>query len=305
VPDSSATKVSFWRDLPMLGMYLVGRLTSDETKRVSRMYSIYPPSPLKVGRRTDYMNLGYWPDGCANLDDASDALADLLARSVGMSAGDRVLDVGFGYGDQDFSWLRDYDPQRIVGLNVTPKQVEAARAKADRLRLSDQLDFRLGSATDMPFSAGSFDRVTALECAFHFPPRTAFFAEAFRVLRPGGTVATVDVLPLGGLPKSAITSEALSWIRHSVPEENWYPSSVYADKLREAGFTDVRVESIRDRVYEPWRLDVLRRITDPSFRKRVGAMYTRVFDRRWANQDALVREMRELDYVVFVARKPE
>jgi erythromycin 3''-O-methyltransferase len=305
VPDDSPVKVSFWRDLPKLGMYVAGRFTREPTRRVSRMYAIFPPGPMKVGRQTTYMNLGYWPDGCPDLDHAGEALADLLARSAGFKPGDTVLDAGFGYGDQDFAWLRDHGPQQIFGLNITREQVDRARLRAEAEKSAGRLDFRFGSATDMPFPANAFDRVVALESAFHFSPRTAFFAEAFRVLKPGGTLATADVLPLGQARISDIRSRALSWIRDSVPEENWYSAATYGEKLRTAGFIDVNVESIRDRVFEPFRQDFLRRLRDPGLRRRMDPIYTWFFDRRWSDQETLKREMKELDYVIVVARKPE
>lgn len=94
-----------------------------------------------------------------------------------------MLDVGFGYGDQDFKWLRERQVAKVYGLNITPHHVEAAQRRAQEEGLADRTDFRLGSATELPFEDNTFDRVVALESAFHFYPRSAFFAEALRVLR--------------------------------------------------------------------------------------------------------------------------
>lgn len=213
---------------------------------------------LSTGSPTEnalYLNLGYWSDA-ADLDSACDALAMLVADAASMGPGDRVLDVGYGFGDQDMLWTHRCGPEHIVGLNVTASQVAVARRRVEEAGLAGRIDLREGSATRMPIEDASVDLVVAVECAFHFDRREDFFREAWRVLRPGGRLVTADILPM---PRAsgrwARLRQRLSWwmvaSKFAIPPDNAYTRPTYQALLRLRGFEQLRVESIRDQVYAP------------------------------------------------------
>ena len=64
-------------------------------------------SPTEFGL---YLNLGYWREA-TNTDEASDALAMLVANTAKISSEDTVLDCGFGFGDQDILWAQTLKPE--------------------------------------------------------------------------------------------------------------------------------------------------------------------------------------------------
>ncbi|MEE3920938.1 methyltransferase domain-containing protein [Micromonospora sp. BRA006-A] len=119
----------------------------------------------------------------------------------------------------------------------------------------------------MPFGDNTFDRVVALESAFHFYPRSAFFAEALRVLRPGGVLATADIIPVSGdVVRAAIQSGPLSFVKFQHPEgelarPGHVPAAVGRGRLRQPGGPlDC------EQTWEGWRAYMAERTNDPAFR---------------------------------------
>ena len=206
-----------------------------------------------VAERGRYINLGYWK-GATCIDQACAAMAQLLAETIHLSRDDVVLDVGFGFGEQDILWMERFSPRRIVGINVVPSQVIAARQRLDQAATGDNIQLHFGSATELPFEAESFTAITALECGFHFDTRERFFREAYRALRPGGRIVLSDIIPM---------EKPQSWQQRWHYQQSWqafqrtwaspaanaYPRAEYALKLKASGFDTVRVESIRNNVF--------------------------------------------------------
>ncbi|GIW07103.1 MAG: type 11 methyltransferase [Dehalococcoidia bacterium] len=204
---------------------------------------------------TDYLNLGYWQDGPGSYRAAGDALAAELARFAGFAersarrAVKTIVDVGFGFGEQDVLWARRFG-LTIVGLNVTPPQIARAAARVAGEGLADRIRYVRASGTAIPVASEAVDGVLALESAFHFRLRDDFFREAFRILKPGGVLATADIValqPLAGWSPTDLVRRLLVgggrrfW---HIPAENLYGPEEYRARLEAAGFQGVAVRSI-------------------------------------------------------------
>lgn len=123
---------------------------------------------------------------------------DLLIARAGIGPGHHVLDVCSGMGGPA-RYLAHRIGCRVTGLDLTESRHASAQRLTALVGLADRVDFRLGSALDMPFSDASFDAVIGQEAWCHVPDKPRLVAECVRVVRPGGVVAFTDILRRAGL----------------------------------------------------------------------------------------------------------
>ncbi len=136
---------------------------------------------------SDYLNFGYWDEDTRDQKEASEnlicKLLDLIPEKQGT-----ILDVACGKGASTRSLLRHYRPGAVTAINISEKQLEAARKNAPGC------SFSVMDATTLEFEDASFDNIICVEAAFHFDTREKFLAEALRVLKPGGRIVLSDIL---------------------------------------------------------------------------------------------------------------
>ena len=122
-----------------------------------------------------------------------------LAEMAGIGAGASVLDVGAGIGGPARFVAQQLNCQ-VVGIDLSPPFVEAARYLSARTGQSGQVSFEVASALDIPFGAGQFDFALLQHVAMNIADREGLYDEIRRVLKPGGRFATYDVVLKSGEP---------------------------------------------------------------------------------------------------------
>jgi len=115
-----------------------------------------------------------------------------LAGLAKLKAGDRVLDVGCGIGGSARTLARQLDC-RVTGIEITEEYVAVAKELTHRLGLDDRVQFRQGSALEIPHADAEFDVVWTEHVQMNIADKRRFHSEMARVLKPGGSLLFHDI----------------------------------------------------------------------------------------------------------------
>jgi len=117
-------------------------------------------------------------------------------RSLSLSPGSCILDVGAGTGDLAFAAAQESGGRaRVIGLDFSHAMLRLAQDKRSAAVHGDKTAFVLGSALLSPFKKSAFDGIMTAFVLRNVSDLEVFFAEAFRVTKPGGRFVSLDMFP--------------------------------------------------------------------------------------------------------------
>ena len=193
------------------------------------------------GARRQSLAIGYSEQQLAEVPEGAN-LGLGCGNPVALAAleeGQTVLDLGAGAGFDCFLAARAVGPQgRVIGVDMTPAMLAKARQNADAGGYTN-VTFRLGEIEHLPVADSAVD-VTISNCVINLSPeKPQVFAEALRVLRPGGRLMVSDIVLLKPLPEAVQQSVAayVGCVAGAVLRHD------YLAMIRAAGFEDVTVQN--------------------------------------------------------------
>lgn len=116
-----------------------------------------------------------------------------LAERLNLDADTRVLDIGSGLGGPARTLAETYGCH-VTGIDLTQAFCDAATTLSSWVGLNERVAFQQGDATKLPFADGQFDVAMTIHVAMNIAAKDRMYAEARRVLKPGGRFGIYDIV---------------------------------------------------------------------------------------------------------------
>jgi cyclopropane-fatty-acyl-phospholipid synthase len=208
----------------------------------------------------------YYADPDDDLDRAQERKQDLICRKLRLRPGERLLDIGCGWGGFIIYAAKQYGVQTL-GVTLSRKQAEFAQAAIREAGLQDRCRVEYKDFREV---TGTFDKLTCICVLEHFGRKQMpmFFNKAYALLRPGGAFLNQGIV-LSGWEKKP-RGQPFSQ-RYVFPDGELQPIHVTLKSAEQAGLEIRDVESLREHyvlTLKSWvqRLDAhadeVRRLTD-------------------------------------------
>ncbi len=189
------------------------------------------PEQIIEGQRRDWNRVaGGWEKWDRFFDEQMAFLNHRLVADARLRAGMQVLDLGSGTGYPALLGAQTVGSNgSVIGLDLAEQMLAVARRKATVLNL-ENVTFRIGDATLLPFEADSFDAVTSRFCLMFLPEIPKAAAEIARVLKPGGWVAAAVWSAPDKNPSIGLSMEAIKKVVELPPPDPTAPGIFHLAK---------------------------------------------------------------------------
>ncbi len=161
---------------------------------------------------------------------------DDLAVLCQIGAGQTILNVGSGSGISATYLAQTYGC-KVEGVDILPGMVESAKKWAQEKGLSDQLDFRVADACDLPFEDNCFDALISELVNTFIPDREKAMSEYIRVVKPGGHIGFNEAIWIKE------PSEAIAEIINEATSQQLKSPQIWEDLFLQAALTDLVAET--------------------------------------------------------------
>ncbi|MEU0193259.1 cyclopropane-fatty-acyl-phospholipid synthase family protein [Streptomyces afghaniensis] len=186
----------------------------------------------------------YWPSPDSTLEQAQYDKLELVCRKLGLSPGQRLLDVGCGWGSMAIHAAREHGVS-VVGVTLSQEQAAYARKRVADEGLTDKVEIRVQDYRDV--RDGPYDAISSIGMAEHVgADRYLDYArDLHELLKPGGRLLNHQIARRPQRDETTYSVDAFidSYV---FPDGELQPVGLTVAMLERAGFEVRDVESIRE-----------------------------------------------------------
>jgi cyclopropane fatty-acyl-phospholipid synthase-like methyltransferase len=213
-----------------------------------------------ISKDNFFMNYGLWDQNNTNLKNANKNLCNFIFENAHLNSNDtfHILDVGCGYGKQDFLLHNMLSSSsKIVAIDLSKKQVDFANRCRKRNHIhKKQLKFVEGDAHCLvdQFFCKKFNRIISIESAFHYKDRPLFFNSVSSLLTNDGLFVISDIM-LKDTYKPTIMNKLFLNIASDflcIPEKNLITLSQWKKQVKKCHLKIVKLHDITDKTFTPY-----------------------------------------------------
>jgi tocopherol O-methyltransferase len=229
----------------------------------------------------EHIHHGLWLADDESPHIAQEHLVERLAERARVLRGERVLDVGCGYG-ASARRLSNRFACRVTGVTISTAQARLARRYNLRHGRASSIDIVRADAAAPPIHDASFDLVWVVECIEHLRDKRRFVEETARILRPGGRFALCTWLRGYGMPADDVLVQEVceAFLCPSLASADeyhlWCEEADLVVRCSEDLTSQVRKtwDVLSERVDRPWLALLKRMLLDPAARRFVDGFPT-------------------------------
>ena len=194
----------------------------------------------------EHVHHGLWRTGRESAETATENLSLAVAEAAGIQTGDRVCDIGCGYGATSRLIAQQFQAT-VTGFTVSESQYQFACSQSPE----GNPNFQLRRWEENGLADESMDRAVSIECVSHIEDKPQYFSEIARVLRPGGRAAFTAWLA-GPSPSPRQERHLLEPICREGRLGGMATTDEYRDLIAEAGLQFVACEELSRQVRRTW-----------------------------------------------------
>jgi cyclopropane-fatty-acyl-phospholipid synthase len=207
---------------------------------------------LWLDRRMVY-SCAYFPTGRESIDEAQEAKLDYICRKLRLQPGERLLDIGCGWGGLILYAAQHYGVD-ATGITLSEPQAELARQRITESGLQDRCRVEVRDYREIPAS-DTFDKIVSVGMFEHVgrAQLPTYFKQAYRLLKPGGIFLNhgiVNVSPERHTPadlaRRKLWHEGEFNNKYVFPDGELITPGEVLDHAENAGFETRDLESLRE-----------------------------------------------------------